>query len=443
MCDNPIILNLHLRLWDSYIAVLDVRPPESAEGRRDGCGYPPSFARRQNIGNGILGFYFYAKNLKLSKERYKIEKKFDMLYNEKNAMREGEKNMGMKTSAYGKTADGKQVTIVTVVNDKGMGMEVMDYGATLVSVTVPGKDGKLRDVVLGYDDVADYMRHGGYLGATIGRNGNRIGKSVVTIGGKEYQMDKNEGENDLHSGFHGFDKRIWEMEFNEDKLSVTFKLHSPDGDQGLPGNVDVKVTYTLTEENAIQIHYEGRPDADTILNMTNHSYFNLDGHDSGDVLKQKLWLDADAYTVVDAESIPTGENASVEGTPMDFRIEKTIGRDIEDDFEQLKLTDGYDHNFVLNHQGEGIRRVAKGTGAQSGIVMEVYTDLPGVQFYTANFVTPEQIGKGGCAYDKRTAFCLETQVYPDANHHENFPTSIVKAGEKYETTTIYRFSLEH
>lgn len=356
-------------------------------------------------------------------------------------MREGEEHMGMKTSTYGKTADGKQVTIVTVVNSKGMGMEVMDYGATLVSVTVPDKDGKLRDVVLGYDDVSDYMRHGGYLGATIGRNGNRIGKSVVTINGKEYQLDKNEGENNLHSGFLGFDKRVWDMELNEEELSVTFKLHSPDGDEGFPGNVDITVTYTLTQDNAIQIHYEGTPDADTILNMTNHSYFNLDGHDSGDVLEQKLWLDADAYTVVDAESIPTGENAPVEGTPMDFRTEKTIGRDIEDDFEQLKLTDGYDHNFVLNHQGEGIRKVARGTGAKSGIVMEVYTDLPGVQFYTANFVTPEQVGKGGHAYGKRTAFCMETQVYPDANHHDDFPTSIVKAGQKYETTTIYQFSI--
>lgn len=350
--------------------------------------------------------------------------------------------MGIKTSSYGQTADGKQVTLVTAVNSNGMGMEVMDYGATLVAVTVPDRAGRLRDVVLGYDDVADYMRHGGYLGATIGRNGNRIGKSVVTIGGKDYSLDKNEGENNLHGGFHGFDRRIWNMELDEANLSVTFQLHSPNGDQGFPGNVDVKVTYTLTEDNAIQIQYEGTTDADTILNMTNHSYFNLDGHDSGDVLEQKLWLDADAFTVVDSESIPTGENAKVEGTPMDFRTEKTIGRDIEADFEQLKLTGGYDHNFVLNHQGEGIRKVAKGTGAVSGIVMEVFTDLPGVQLYTANYVTSDQVGKGGHAYEKRTAFCLETQVYPDANHHVDFPTSIVKAGQTYQTTTIYKFSLE-
>lgn len=350
--------------------------------------------------------------------------------------------MGMKVSTYGKTADGREVKLITLVNSKGMGIEVMDYGATLVSVTVPDREGHLRDVVLGYDDVTDYMKHGGYLGATIGRNGNRIGKSTVTIAGKEYAMDKNEGENDLHSGFCGFDKRIWEFDPDETKQSVTFKLHSPDKDQGLPGNVDVTVTYTLTEENEICIRYEGTPDADTILNMTNHSYFNMDGHDSGDVLNQKLWIDADAFTVVDAESIPTGENAPVEGTPMDFRTEKTIGRDIEADFEQLKLTSGYDHNFVLNHQGEGIRKIARAEGAVSGIVMEVFTDLPGVQFYSANFVTEEQIGKGGHAYGKRTAFCLETQVYPDANHHEDFPTSIVKAGQKYDTTTIYQFFAE-
>lgn len=349
--------------------------------------------------------------------------------------------MGIMTSTFGKTTSGEEAKLVTLVNKKGMSIEVTNYGATLVSVSVPDQKGHLYDVVLGYDDVTDYEKNGGYLGATIGRNGNRIGNAVVTINGKAYALDKNEKVHNLHSGFKGFNSVIWEMELKEESLSVVFTHHSPDGDQGFPGNVNVSVTYTLTEENEVKIQYKGISDADTILNMTNHSYFNLDGHDSGtDVLNHTLWLDADAFTAVDADLIPTGENPVVEGTPMDFRTEKRIGRDIAADFEQLKLTSGYDHNFVLNHQGEGMRKIAVAKAGKSGIVMEVYTDLPGVQLYTGNFVTTDQIGKDGHAYDKHRGFCLETQVYPDANHHADFPTSIVKAGETYETDTVYKFS---
>lgn len=349
--------------------------------------------------------------------------------------------MGIKTSTFGKTASGEEAALVTLVNKKGMSIEVTNYGATLVSVSVPDQKGHLYDVVLGYDDVTDYEKNEGYLGATIGRNGNRIANATVTIDGKEYALDKNEKEHNLHSGFKGFNSVIWDMELKEESLSVVFTHHSPDGDQGFPGNADVSVTYTLTEDDEVKIQYLGKSDADTILNMTNHSYFNLEGHDSGeDVLNHMLWLDADAFTAVDADLIPTGENPKVEATPMDFRTEKKIGCEIAADFEQLKLTGGYDHNFVLNHQGEGMRKIAAVRAEKSGIVMEVYTDLPSVQLYTGNFVTSAQIGKDGHAYDKHRGFCLETQVYPDANHHADFPSSIVRAGEIYETATVYKFS---
>lgn len=346
--------------------------------------------------------------------------------------------MRMKQSGFGRTPAGEEVFIVTLVNEHGMGMEVTNYGAALVSVTVPSKDGKLRDVVLGYDDVTAYIEHDGYLGATIGRNGNRVKDSKIIINGKEYNMDKNEGENDLHSGLSGFNSIVWNMEASGQ--SVTFSLHSPDGHQGLPGNVDVKVTYTLTDANEVQIHYSGTSDADTILNMTNHSYFNLGGHDSGAVLGHTVSLDADAFTPVGEGVIPTGEITSVEGTPMDFRAPKEIGLDLNAEYEQLKITSGYDHNFVLNHPNEGIRKAAEVCSAESGIKMEVLTDCVGIQFYTGNFLEPARIGKGGVPYRKHGGFCLETQYYPDANRHSNFPSTILKAGNLYETATIYRFS---
>lgn len=346
--------------------------------------------------------------------------------------------MGVRKSRFGKTADGKQVSIYTMVNSKGMGVEVTDYGATLVAVTVPDKNGRIEDVVLGYDDVTDYVANDGYFGATIGRNGNRIGGAVVEIAGQKYEMDQNENSNNLHSGFHGFDKAIWETELSEDGLTVKFTHLSPHMDQGLPGNFQVSVEYTLTEDNELKIHYHGKTDMDTIANLTNHSYFNLSGHGEKNILEHLVWIDADAFTPMDRESIPTGEVRPVQGTPMDFTVPKKIGQDIEDTYEQLVLGKGYDHNYVLNNQNGQIRKCAQVTDEASGRVMEVYTDCVGVQFYTGNFITPRD-GKDGVRYDKRSGFCLETQYYPDANHHENFPSSILKAGEVYDTTTIYQF----
>ena len=349
--------------------------------------------------------------------------------------------MGCKVSGFGRTMDGKEVSIVTLMNKNGMGIEVTNYGAALVAVTVPDKNGRLDDVVLGYDDVTDYITHGGCLGATIGRNGNRIGGARVTISGKEYILDNNENGNNLHSGFVGYNNMLWDMEVLEQENAVSFRHYSPDGEQGFPGNFDVSVTYTLTDENEVKIHYEGSSDKDTIANMTNHSYFNLAGHGSGDILGQTMWMDSDAITANDRASIPTGEIRNITGTPMDFQTAKEIGRDIDADYDQLNFGCGYDHNYVLKNQGSGVRKIAEACDEKSGRVMEVFTDCVAVQFYTGNFIEKGSIGKGGAVYQPRCGFCLETQFYPDANHHENFPSSILKAGEIYDTTTIYKFSV--
>ncbi len=349
--------------------------------------------------------------------------------------------MGSKVSSFGRLADGTEVSLVTLVNKNGMGVEVTNYGATLVSVTVPDRKGRTGDVVLGYEDVADYVMHAGCLGATIGRNGNRIAGAKVTISGEEYILDDNENGNNLHSGFVGYHRMVWDMEVLEDQLAVKFSRVSPDGEQGFPGNFQISVTYTLTEENEVQIHYQGVSDKDTIANMTNHSYFNLAGHESGSVLEQTLWIDAEEITENDSTSIPTGNIRNIKGTVMDFTERKTLGQDIDADYDQLNFGHGYDHNYVLKNQGTGVRKVAEAMDEKSGRVMEVFTDCVAVQLYTGNFIDPDSRGKGGAVYQPRHGFCLETQFYPDANHHENFPSSILKAGEAYDTTTIYKFSV--
>lgn len=349
--------------------------------------------------------------------------------------------MGITVTDFGRTPKGVDAKLYTLANGNGMTIEVTDFGATLVGATVPDKNGTCADVVLGYSDVTGYLTYGGYLGATIGRSGNRIGGASFEINGVTYQMDKNENGNNLHSGYQGYEKVLWNAETDEDALSVAFSHHSPDGDQGFPGNFDVTVTFTLTEDNRIKIEYRGKADKDTIANMTNHSYFNLDGHDSGSILSHKVWIDADGITAIDKEAIPTGEIMAVEKTAFDFRTPKTIGQDIEREEEQLKMGGGYDHNYALR-AGEGVRKIAEVTAPVSGRKMTVYTDCVGVQFYTGNFIESSWIGKDGKAYGKRGGFCLETQYYPDAVHHDNFASPILKAGETYHTTTIYQFTNE-
>lgn len=336
----------------------------------------------------------------------------------------------MKTRSFG------NATMYSFENKNGMIMEVTDFGATLYALIVPDKDGNPVDVALGYDTPEEYGNSGNGFGATIGRNGNRIGGAKFTLNGKTYELEKNNNGNNLHSGWNYYQHRMWEVKATTEN-SITLFMHSPDGDQGFPGTFDVDVTYTLTDDNELRIDYNGVADADTVINMTNHSYFNLNGHASGDVLDQELWVDADAFTPTDIELIPTGEICPVEGTPMDFRVKKPIGRDIEEQYEALVFGGGYDHNWCLNNKGN-FQKVIELSSALSGITMEVYTDLPGVQIYSGNFLVAEP-GKHDVVYKKRQGICFETQNYPDAINHENFPSPIFKKGEVYKTTTIYKF----
>lgn len=349
--------------------------------------------------------------------------------------------MSITKRFYGNTASGIPVDIFTLKNSKGTTVEITNFGGIIVSLMVPDKEGKLDDVVLGYDKLAGYEKKGPYFGAIIGRYANRIGNSRFELNGVEYKLAKNEGDNHLHGGIVGFDKVVWNAEVvtknGTEALELTYR--SKDGEEGYPGNLDVKVTYILTEDNALVIDYFAVSDKDTVVNLTNHSYFNLSGHASGDILHEKLMINADKFTPTDRYSIPTGELADVKGTPMDFTVLKPIGQDIGAQYEQILLTKGYDHNWVLNTNGNISKKAAEVIDEKSGRAMEVYTTKPGVQLYTANFLDGSEIGKGGVAYNKNAALCLETQYFPDSVNKKNFPSPVLRAGEEYKHTTIYKF----
>ena len=342
----------------------------------------------------------------------------------------------VRVETFGSTSKKEEAVLYTLTNENGMSASITNYGAALVKLNVPDKEGKLRDVVVGYDDVTGYEKGGGSFGAPVGRNANRIGGAVITIQDKTYELEKNDNGNNLHSGTNYYNKRIWNVGEKTDS-KIEFVLHSPDGDQGYPGTLDMHVTYELTEDNELRLIYDAVPDQDTIINMTNHSYFNLDGHDSGNVLKELVTLDADYFTRADAQSIPTGELVDVTGTPMDFRMPRALGEAIDADYEAVRLGKGYDHNWVLKNNGK-FDKVAQAVSEKSGIVMEVWTDLPGMQMYTANFLDNEH-GKNGAVYGIRDAVCFETQYFPDAVHHENFASPICKKGMPYHTVTSYKF----
>ena len=337
--------------------------------------------------------------------------------------------------AFGTLKTKEKAELYLLKNEKGMEVAISDYGATIVNVIVPDKEGHPTDVVLGYDDVSGYEKGDRVFGAFVGRVANRIAGGSFTLNGKTYELTKNDGDNTLHGGRDMMNKRMWKVEESTDN-SVTLSLDSPDGDQGFPGNLKLTVTYTVTPENELEIVYGSTADADTLLNLTNHSYFNLAGQGSGDVLDQKVTISADYFTLADAQSIPTGELTPVKGTPMDFNEAKAIGQDIEADYEALNFGRGYDHTWVID--GSGMRRAAVMRAEETGITMEVWTDLPGVQFYTANYVEDEK-GKDGVIYGRRSAACFETQYFPDAIHKDNFIKPIVRAGEEYCTTTVYKF----
>ena len=325
---------------------------------------------------------------------------------------------------FGATKNGEKASCYVLKNSKGMEAVVSDFGASLLKLYVPDKDGKTQDVVLGYETLEDYENGGDSLGATVGRVANRIGMAEFELNGKKYELTKNDnGKNTLHGGIDFYNKRMWDVK-EEDDTHVVFALVSPDGDQGFPGEVKIEVSYTITEENELKIHYHAIPDQDTLLNMTNHSYFNLSGHASGTAWNAKVWIDADAFTETDAELIPTGTVVPVEGTPMDFRKEKVVEKEIGADYTPLKLAGGYDHNWVLNHKTGELSLSAKAMDEASGRVLEVYTDLPGIQFYTANFLTHME-GKNHAVYDRRDAYCFESQYFPDAVNKPQFASPIL------------------
>lgn len=342
----------------------------------------------------------------------------------------------MQKRSFGFLPDGREAHLYTISCDS-LTAAVTDFGATLVRLLVPDAHGTAEDVVLGYDDVLGYWSNSGCLGAPVGRCANRIGGAQFTLNGKTYTLAKNNGENNLHSGPDYWFKRLWTLQDSGEDF-LTFALHSPDGDQGFPGNLDFTLTYRLTE-NALHLHYHGLCDEDTVLNPTNHSYFNLAGQARTDrALEQLLWLNADAFTPADPGSIPTGELSPVAGTPMDFRAEKAVGRDIGADYTPLHYQGGYDHNFVLL-SSDGTRPAARLRDPGSGRTMEVFTDCPGVQLYTANYLNAS--GKDGVFYPKRSAVCLETQFFPDSVNRPNFPSCIQKAGVPFDSETVFAFSV--
>lgn len=357
--------------------------------------------------------------------------------------RKGIMKMGWKKEHFGTMESGAVISKYTLTNENGVSASFTDLGGTWLTMVVPDKDGQMADVLLGYETPEDIRTKSGHLGEIVGRNANRIGGASFTLNGVTYALVINSGSrNNLHSGPDFYRDRLWDAQVEETGLGtrITFSLFSPDGDQNYPGNANIAVSYTLTPDNSLRLDYLMTADEDTIANFTNHAYFNLAGHDAGSVLGQKVWIDADTFTITDAESIPTGELVSVKGTPMDFTQLKTIGDEIDADYEPLKQAGGYDHNWALNHEAGDLALSCKAVDEASGRVMEVYTDLPGVQFYTANGLRG-QIGKGGALYDPRYGYCFETQYFPDAINKPQFASPVVKAGEEYKTTTIYHFTV--
>ena len=348
----------------------------------------------------------------------------------------------MKKQAFGTTADGSAVELYTLTNAKGAEASIMNYGGIIVSVKVPDSSGAMGDVALGFDSYAPYPTKSPYFGAIIGRYGNRIANAKFMLNGVEYKLAKNDGPNSLHGGLKGFDKQMWTVyELPGDTPALELSYLSKDGEEGFPGNLQTTVVYKWTDANELQMDYKATTDKDTVLNLTNHAYFNLSGQGEGDILAHELMIDADRFTPVNATLIPTGEIKSVARTPFDFRKPTPIGQRINDDNQQLKFGKGYDHNFVLNHVGASPTLAARVKDPKSGRVLEVMTTEPAIQFYTGNFLDGTIQGKGGKVYGRRSAFTLETQHYPDSPNQPSFPSTTLKANGTYQSTTIYRFTL--
>lgn len=353
--------------------------------------------------------------------------------------------VNIEKAPFGQTKDGKAVDIYTLTNANGVEAKITNYGGVVVSLKVPDKNGNMEDVVLGFDSLADYETRSPFFGTLVGRYGNRIAKGKFTLDGKEYNLVQNNMGNHLHGGTEGFDKKVWQAEEFQNDSTVGLKLTytSPDMEEGYPGKLDVEVTYTLRNDDALAIDYKATTDKKTIVNLTNHSYFNLAGHDAGDILDHVVMINASQFVPVDSTLIPTGELRNVEGTPLDFEEPTRIGERIDDtENQQIAYGGGYDHCWVLNHEGQGVSLAATVYEPNSGRFMEVLTTEPGVQFYTGNFLTNMK-GKDGAEYNKRSGFCLETEHFPDSPNQPDFPSVELNPGETYQTSTIYKFSVRN
>jgi len=344
----------------------------------------------------------------------------------------------IKQKVFGQTESGQQVDIYTLSNANGMQVKITNYGAIVQLLTASDRDGKYEDVVLGYDKLEDYIKATPYFGAIVGRYGNRIAKGKFTLDGAEYTLATNNGANHLHGGIKGFDKVVWTAQPTETGLKLTYL--SKDGEEGYPSNLSCAVIYTLTDNNELQIEYEATTNKATPVNLTHHGYFNLSGNCKTDILGHELWINANTFTPVDSTLIPTGDLPSVENTPFDFNSPTAIGARINDYSEQLKFGLGYDHNWVLNDVDGSMKLQASLYEKASGRLMEIYTVEPGLQFYSGNFLDGSNVGKGGKVYNYRNGLCLETQHYPDSPNQPDFPSTILKPGETYQTKTIYRFT---
>ncbi|MDD2375302.1 MAG: galactose mutarotase [Eubacteriales bacterium] len=351
--------------------------------------------------------------------------------------------MQISVGEFGKTADGRQVQAWRLEGDGGAVCTLLDYGGTVQQLLIPDAAGQMADVVLGYDSMEGYeSADNGYHGALIGRHGNRIENAVFELGGKEYKLAANDGRNHLHGGTVGFDKKIWTARplETEEGPSVAFSLISPDMEEGYPGNLQVTVTYTLTSDNELKLEYEAVSDQETVINLTNHSYFNLSGHQAGSIVDHLIMIEADEFTTINEECIPNGTFTSVAGTPLDLRQPTRIGDGINSDFAAIKAGQGYDHNFVIRDVDGTLKRCAQVIDTASGRTMTVSTTLPGIQFYSGNFVK-EHVAKDGAVYRSRGGLCLETQFFPNSLKHKNFPSPIFKAGEKFHHITVYAFGM--
>ncbi|MDX1741938.1 MAG: aldose epimerase family protein [Rhodothermales bacterium] len=352
----------------------------------------------------------------------------------------------VSTEPFDTLPDGTQIDLYTVTNAHGLQVRAINYGGIILSLHTPDRDGVMADVALGYDGLDDYLAETPYFGSIIGRYGNRIAGAQFSLDGSVYTLARNDGPNHLHGGLVGFDKVVWDGEpfESEDGAGIVFKYTSPDGEEGYPGTLEVRVTYTLTDDNELIFDYQATADRATQVNLTQHTYFNLAGHGSGTILDHELMINAESFTPVDSTLIPTGRLTPVDGTPLDFRRAAPIGARIDQEHEQLRLGRGYDHNFVLSRgeaESDSLILAARLTERTSGRVMEVFTTEPGIQFYSGNFLDGTLIGKGGVAYQHRSGLCLETQHYPDSPNQPDFPSTTLRPGERYQTRTVYAFSV--